>query len=132
MKLYQLTYLISPELLEEEARQNQEEISFLITQGGGVVVEIKLSGKKISADFGKKQEEASLTVLDFQIEPEKLPDLDKKLREGGRILRYLITSKPYLKKMTMRKSRKPVEKTRPKEKVEISEIEKKLEEILGK
>jgi ribosomal protein S6 len=71
----------------------------------------------------KKEEEVFLVSLDFNFSPEKIKDLEKKLKEENKILRYLILVKE--------KKEKPAEKeTLKKKKVELKEIEKKLKEIL--
>ena len=132
MKLYELTYLISPELPEEELKSLQEKINSLIQKGAGVLNEIKLPIKKKLAYPIKKQREAFLTDLSFYLEPDKLGSLEKELKSEKKILRYLILAKPKLKIAKVRKRpTKIIPKIPVKEKkVELKEIEKKLEEIL--
>ena len=78
----------------------------------------------------KGQTQAYLTVSDFQLNPEKLADFEKKLKETAQILRYLILVKKSPKPMrASSRVRKPKEVTEEK-KVKLKEIEKKLEEIL--
>ncbi len=79
----------------------------------------------------KKQKEAFLVILDFNLRTEKLKKLEKELRSENRVLRYLISTKPQ-PKISLVGDRKTSRKPKPKvKKVKLKEIEKKLEEILG-
>ena len=133
MKLYELTYLISPELSESELKSLNEKINSLIQKGAGVLNEVKLPIKKRLGQLIKKQREAFLINLSFYLEPDKLGSLEKELKSEKKILRYLILAKPKIKIAKVRKRpTKVIPKIPVKEKkVELKEIEKKLEEILG-
>jgi len=133
MKLYELTYLISPEFSEEELKSLNEKINSLIQKGTGVLNEVKLPIKKKLVERIKKQREAFLINLSFYLEPEKLGSLEKELKSEKKILRYLILAKPKIKIAKVRKRpTKVISKIPVKEKkVGLKEIEKKLEEILG-
>jgi len=134
MKLYELTYLISPEVSEEELKSLREKINSLIYQkGAGVLHEVKLPTKKKLGQLIKKQREAFLTNLSFYLEPDKLGNLEQQLKSEKKILRYLILARPKIKIAKVRKRpTKVIPKIPVKEKkVELKEIEKKLEEILG-
>lgn len=129
MKYYELTYLISSELSEEEAKQLQAKITSLI---GGILVKERLPFKKKLAYPIKKQSQAYFSVIDFQVMAEKLIDLEKKLKSEDKILRYLILVKPPVKKekITGVFKKPKIEQPEKEKKVELKEIEKKLEEIL--
>jgi len=137
MLSYELTYLISPDLLEEELKALQEKIVSQIQEIGGILNEISRTIKKSLAYPLKKKTSAFLATLSFQLPPEKLEGLEKGLKAESQVLRYLILTETKTKPpVTFRKkviegkliaSRKKVVG----EKVELKEIEKKLEEILG-
>ena len=135
MKHYELTYLISSDLLEEETKSFSEKVVLLIQEAEGIIKNksIPLRGKL--AYPIKKQEEAYLAVLNFQLNPEKLTDLEKKLKSEEQILRYLLLVKKPAREMKRfaRKTtiEKPVSAQSQEKKVELKEIEKKLEEILN-
>ena len=133
MKLYELTYLISPELSESELKSLNEKINSLIQKEKGVLNEAKMPMKKKLAYPIKKQREAFLINLSFYFQAEKLGSLEKELKSEKKILRYLILAKPKIKIAKVRKRpTKVIPKIPVKEKkVELKEIEKKLEEILG-
>lgn len=132
MRNYQITYLINPQLGEEEAKSFQEKIASLIKEGGGVVENQPMPVRRNLAYTIKKQNQAYLAVLDFKLEPEKLSDLQKKLKEDNQIIRYLlITKRVRAREMAETFRRRPRKIVPEKEKkVELKEIEKKLEEIL--
>ncbi|HUV81301.1 MAG TPA: 30S ribosomal protein S6 [Patescibacteria group bacterium] len=140
MKPYELTYLISSEVSEEEATAIQNKIISLIQEKEGFSAEGKPPFKKRLAYSVQGQPQAYLAVLNFQMVPEKLAGLEKELKEEKRILRYLILVKPPVKKeKAVRRPRKTVAdkegELRPilseeEKKVELKEIEKKLDEIL--
>ncbi len=80
MKSYELTYLISPELSAEELKSLQEKINSLIQKEGGLLTEVNLPKKKDLAYQIKKNKEAYLINLNFHFSPEKLKNLEKKLK----------------------------------------------------
>lgn len=135
MKNYELTYLISSELQEEEAKQLQGKIISFMQEDEGILVKENWPFRKKLAYPVKKQSQAYLAVLEFQLEPEKLANLEKKLKLENQILRYLMLFKPPVKKTEItsltRKSIVITEKLEKEKKVELKEIEKKLEEILN-
>ena len=117
MKLYELTYVTSPDLPEEEQKKLSERvISFLQIQPT------------------QKQFSGFLTSLDFHSEPEKIKDIEEKLKAEQQIQKYMILKKrvprPEAKVSKRILISKKTEKKAEKPKVELKEIEKKLDEIL--
>jgi ribosomal protein S6 len=136
MKYYELAYLISPLLTEEEARTFHSGISSFIQKEEGLLGTENILIRRLLAYPINKQTQAYFAALSFQISQEKIANLDKKLKSEKQILRYLIiiTKKPRLiskPEGVIPISRKE-DKIAPKKekKVELQEIEKKLEEIL--
>lgn len=129
MKLYELTYLISPELSVEEIKAVQEKINTFIQSQGGVLVETGSPMRRNLAYPIKKKEQAYFTTIIFQLSPEKTLELKKELRANSEILRYLLLTKKISKRPETPKRRK--REVKPRQKVELKDIEKKLEEILG-
>ncbi len=127
MNFYEFTYLIDPELSKTEITSLQDKIKSLIQEEGGTVKSTGHPSKRILAYPIKKKREAFLADLSFVLEPEKLKNIKKKLKAEKQILRFLLLKKQPPKEPKV--ARKPRIKT--KTKVELKEIEKKLEEILG-
>lgn len=122
MKYYELTYLISPDLSEKEVFSFQEKIISLIQELGG-----ELLGE-VKTPMRKKM--AYLATLNLHLSPKKLESLEKKLKSESQVLRYMILTKKVPKRVP-EVAIKPKKIIKPKPKVELKEIEKKLEEILG-
>jgi len=132
MKNYEITHLISSEIPEEEVKQAQSRLVSLIQSEGGLVLEEKIPFRKKLAYPVRKQSQAYLSFLVFQMEPEKLKDLEKKIKEISQILRYLLLIKlPKKERKTSVFAKKPKTlKSEKEKKVDIEEIGKKLDEIL--
>lgn len=129
MRLYELTYLVSPEISEEELKNLQEKINSFIQNEGGILNKTSFPLKKKLSYPIKKKHEAFLTSVSFYSKPEKIENLEKKLKAEGFLLRYLISTEKLQKKAAVSIPKK-LTKAKPK-KVELKDFEKKLEEILG-
>lgn len=129
MKHYELTYLISPDLSDEEANSLSTEISSLIQEKQGILEKNLFLLKKQLSYTIKKKTAAYLVTLNFEINSEKLEELKKQIESNSKILRYLIIVKKLSKKTIKTLIKKPKRTIKPK--VELKEIEKKLEEILN-
>ncbi len=139
MKIYELTYLISPEISEEELKNFAPKISELLKNEGGEILEEMTPIKKRLFSPVKKQRQAYAISLSFNLEPEKLENFLKLMKAEPQILRFLVSTKklPRFKKALEIKERPKItaekieKKPTQEKKVEIEEIEKKLAEILG-
>ena len=151
MKRYELTYLINPELTQEQINSLEEIVkSHIQTKNGILAIAPK---KPIKANLGysiKKKKTAVLSVLNFSLEPAEIEKLKEKLSREKEILRFMLVNKKLIKPEKKSKKRiyplikkaKPISisqkssvvKTKPlikkEKKVELEEIGKKLEEIL--
>jgi small subunit ribosomal protein S6 len=123
IRYYQLAYLISPELKKEEIEMVQKDLTSFIEKEG-VLDKVETPLKRMLFYPIKKKTEAFLGAIYFYLEPQKIKDLERKLKEEEKILRYLIVSEKAPKKIKIEK------KLKKPEKVELEEIEKKIEEIL--
>ncbi len=137
MRKYELAYLISADVSEEETKALQSKIIGFVQDEGGVLDNEGAILKRKLAYPIKKQTLAYLGVLFFQVEPEKLANLEKKLKMESLILRFLLLIKPVFKesKLSRRRVAPRIGVQQPfvseeEKKVELKEIEKKLEEIL--
>ncbi len=137
MQLYQLDYLISPKLSNQDAKNIGEKIKSLIEKEDGSIEKTEVLSRQVLAYEIEKFNEAFLTGLSFNLEPEKLKIIKNELTSEKNIIRHLMIKKIIVKTKPVRKrAAKPLKevkivKSKPKQKVELKEIEKKLEEILG-
>lgn len=138
MKLYELTYLISSNASEDDQKNLSEKTSSLVQKEGGVLKEIKMP-IRLKLLQPVKQEFTPFSVnMEFYLNTEKISLVEAELRSEPKILRYLLTAKKILK-AEIKAPRRPLRtigssegKTSAKtgKKVELKEIEEKLEEIL--
>ena len=133
MRYYELTCLISLDLSSEGINSFQEKIISHIQDEKGILIKTNKVSKKILGLPVRKEKEVLLLSLDFQLNPEGLENLERKLKAESQILRYLLIAEkiPAATEVAEKSSRFPRKIVKPKLKVELKEIEKKLEEILG-
>lgn len=138
MRLYELSYLISPDLSGEETKKLSQRVAGYVQQENGVLDFVEGPVKKRLGYPIEKKDTSLLATLRFNLDSVRLGILEKKLKLEPQILRYMIlTGKaPKIAETTQKtpkgdKKEKPLLTDKPKEKVELKEIEKKLEEILS-
>ncbi len=137
-KGYELNLLLSPHFSEKELGDYIDQICLFI--GEKAAIETKKEPKKIKLAYPvKKEKEAFLFEVFFKTEPEKLKEIEKKIKEEENVLRFIIISKsefefkpkiPVIQKEKILTKRREKISPPKKEKVELKEIDKKIEEIL--
>jgi len=151
MKTYELTYIVSPEITSEEAEVKAKEIESIISSKEGTILRQSNPNAKALSYPIKKHASGFLGILEFQMEPEQLLELKEILSKDGKIVRHMIIIKEAAMMRKERRTRtkpipafkieqktevedvkkeKPVKSTE-KEKVELKDIEQKLDELLG-
>lgn len=106
MKTYELTYIISLELTKEEAEMIIKEIESFIEKNEGIILKREnLIAKTLSYSV-KGQSSGFLNVVDFQLNPEKLNELEKKIKKEEKILRHMILIKNPEKKLKIKRGEK--------------------------
>lgn len=147
-KNYEIAYLISPNVSEEQIFGVAGKITSLIQDAQGIANKVE-EPKKIKLAYPiKKQRMAYFGWTTFSMLPENLEDFKKKLKfEEKSIMRFLVvfTSKKvlelrkrpiYIKPRPERPVtptyRPPPREAEKQEQVDILALDKKLEEILGK
>jgi len=138
--MYELTFIINPNLSETDTASQMDKVRGFINQLGGSIENEKSIGKRRLSYPIKKQNFGFYASLEFNLTPENLSELEKQLKLEPQILRYLLILKDKVK--AVRKAFRPIKikekiipiqkitREIPKEKVKIEEIDKKLEEIL--
>jgi len=143
MKNYELTYLIPSDFSEEDLKNMSAKINSFIQEETGTLEKITKPFKKKLGYPIKKKEDSFLVSLNFSLDPDKLKSLGKKLKAENQILRYMIliktpekiTAKKRLRKKPMISQRiteanKPLSRQSKAVKVELKEVDKKIEEML--
>ena len=129
IKLYELHYLVPSELSEKEIKEVQEKVISLFQNEGGVLVENEEPTKKTLAYPIEKKTEAFLASVSFRLTPDKIKSVEGGIKKEKRIIRYLLLTKklpPKPPSSVLKTPKKPHTK-----KVELKELDKKLEEILN-
>lgn len=94
---YEVTYLLTGDLLDAEVAKIRKEITDLVTKLKGKVVEEQDWERKLLAykirHLGKAHQEAIFTHLIVQLPPEKVRKLNKELDLHRQIMRHLIVQK---------------------------------------
>lgn len=143
MKIYELTYIISPEITLEEAEAKGKEIESAIKSKEGTILKQANPTAKTLAFPVAKRASGFFGVLEFQLESEKLIELKETVLKDDKITRQIIIIKKPVKIRKERRAKKaePIfekleiktEEIKPeiKDKVELKDIEHQLDELLG-
>jgi len=157
MKTYELTYIVSPDITSEEAEAKGKEIELAISSREGTILKQSNPAAKTFSYPIDKKASGFMGILEFQIEPERLLEVKEIVAKDGKIVRHMVIIKQAAEFKKERRTRdaahtkptadieieykkeaEPVteEETTPaketaKEKVELKDIEEKLEELLG-
>ncbi len=133
MKNYELTCLISPDFPEIELQSFQEKITAFVQEKQGILLDEtqpKPVKKRLAYPI-KKTGQAYLVNFNFKINPEDVENLKKELKATPDLLRYTILQHKISKRIRKHERVPRTAKKTTQPKVELKEIEKKLEEILG-
>lgn len=154
MKTYELTYIVSPESTLEEAEILAKKIESFIQNKEGVLSKQSNPIARTLSYPIKKHASGFVASIEFQLEPENLIEIKDMLTKDGKIVRHMVIIKKALKDLRRRRQRKEVAPTfetiktenvenkeisksasekssADVEKVELKDIEQKLEELLG-
>ncbi|MBI2640125.1 MAG: 30S ribosomal protein S6 [Candidatus Sungbacteria bacterium] len=141
-KKYEIAYLISPNVPEEDALGEAGKISGLLQDAKSVIGHVEEPRRRRLAYPIKKSRECYFGWTRFSCHPENIPDFEKKLKLEPQIIRYLLVEAEEIPVDTRlpRMTRTPFVQQKAqknqtgeeKEKMDIVELDKKLEEILGK
>jgi len=127
MKDYELTYLIRPDIAEEEIKSLLEKISDFIKSQQGIIKKASEPSKKSLGYQIKDTSEAFMVSIDFSLNPDHLKLLESRLRDSKRILRHIIVIKEKVKEVPQ--TIKSLENKKEK-KADLGDIDEKIEEIL--
>jgi len=93
-KIYDLTYLLSPDLNENEAQQLAQQISAGLAESKIIKTE---TPRMIGLSYPiKKQTTTFLANIIFETEPAKLVEIKNNLEKEEKILRFLLTNRKRL------------------------------------
>ncbi len=129
MKKYELTCLISAEASEEEIQKIQEAIDSIVKGDN-------LSGFRVDparrelGDIVAGQKSAKLISVVYNFESKEAPRINQEVKKIEGVMRHILVIKPDIKPdKKAERTEEPKKKTS--EKVELGDIDKKIEEILS-
>ena len=146
-KNYELAYVLSPAIAEENVLAEAARFGTLIEDAHGMVKRTEAPKKRRLAYPIKKQANGYFGWTTFTMAPAGIAGLDKKVKEEKNLLRHLIVEEeietriPFVRPIGARRAPAPQKsllapapapKAMPEEKLDLEALDKKLEEILGK
>jgi small subunit ribosomal protein S6 len=143
MPKYELMYILSSAVSDNDVPAVVSEVDKYISAQGGTLLNQEMLGKKKLAYPIKKTRNGFYVVQTFNLEPRKLQDMDNKLRSIEAIIRYLVVNvdeqerraiKDRKIRDTMQANRKPqptAEAAPAAAPISDSELEQKIEKALG-
>ena len=90
MREYELVFVISPEVPDENVGATTEKISQFVSNRGGSIDKVEPWGRRKLAYPIKDFREGTYVLLQFKMEPRHLTDLEASLRISEEVLRYLV------------------------------------------
>ncbi|MBU4369545.1 30S ribosomal protein S6 [Patescibacteria group bacterium] len=131
--MYELLYLIPAPLTEKDLPNVSKKVKETIEKlGGKISKEENLGNKKLSYPI-KQIYRGFYLLLNFEIDPKKLKELDQKLKLIPEILRHLVTKAIKKKKVVRLSQKKQEEKTLKSEKstkkIDIKKLGEKIDDL---
>lgn len=93
MRKYELMYIIRPDLELEVTKEIVEKFKNLITNNGGEIEKVDEMGKRRIAYEIEDFSEGYYVLVNFQLEPNLVAELERVLRITDGVIRYLIVNK---------------------------------------
>lgn len=138
MRNYDLTLIFSPQLSDQEANDSFQQFVSFIQEQGGILENQRLLGKKPLLAPIQGSKEGYLATVTFSLNEENLPALEKKCKGTSQILRFLLARKEKQAKKAKIASVASIPETIPAptqkkdDKIDLKDIDEKLEEIFKK
>ena len=92
MKAYELLFFVNPSIDEETRLAVMKRIDTTITEQGGQVDNVDVWGKKKLAYEINGLTDGDYTLINFQLEPNAVEELDRVLRIMDAVERHMITA----------------------------------------
>jgi len=92
MREYELVFIIHPDLDENASNDVLEKVKGWITKAGGTVNKVDPWGKRKLAYPIRKQNSGQYFLLNIQIAPSFVAELERNLRFQEPVMRFLVTS----------------------------------------
>ena len=94
MRDYEVLYIVRADLEDDKVQEIVKRVNTLIEKADGTLERTNLWGKRKLAYEVKHQKEGAYILQDFQIGPDRIPELEAALKITEDVLRHLIVRKP--------------------------------------
>ena len=91
---YEILYIVRPELDEDQLGQAVSSVDTLIANLGGATQKTDVWGRRRLAYEVDHLREGQYVLTDFQLEPNRVPELEATLKISDTVFRHLVTRKP--------------------------------------
>jgi small subunit ribosomal protein S6 len=91
---YEILYIVRADLDDDKVQDIIKRVNTLIERAGGSLERTNVWGKRKLAYEVKHQKEGSYVLQDFQIGPDRVPELEAALKITEEVLRHLVVRKP--------------------------------------
>ena len=140
-KHYELTYIISTAVPENEHEQIKNEIIALLEKNSAHITDRQSLGKKKLAYLINKVRHGYYEVVEFDVEPVAISKINEQLKLNNNVLRFLLTIKQVLtveEKARQDRARAAIDQENAEEakpekenqKVSLEDLDEKLDQIL--
>ncbi len=90
MRTYEVTYILSPEMEEEQVTELQEKFTNMVTEAGGEIVNIDNWGKRKLAYEIEGKNEGIYVITKFNSQSEAAENLRRNLKISDQVLKALV------------------------------------------
>lgn len=90
MTSYELVFIVSPEVADDDVSNTVNKVSEMIGKAGGNVTEVSQWGKKKMTYPIKRFTEGNYVLAKVELKPSSIKEVDSSLRMSGDVLRHLL------------------------------------------
>lgn len=90
---YELGFILSPEVSEEETRSILDRLEQIVAQYGGQVVKVNQWGRRRLAYPIERHRDGYYVFIDMILTPETVIELERTLKVSEIVLRYMLTKR---------------------------------------
>jgi small subunit ribosomal protein S6 len=91
---YEILYIVRADLDDDKVQDIVKRVNTLIEKADGTLERTNIWGKRKLAYEVKHQKEGAYILQDFQIGPDRIPELEAALKITEEVLRHLVVRKP--------------------------------------
>ncbi|MBI3977594.1 MAG: 30S ribosomal protein S6 [Chloroflexi bacterium] len=90
MRDYELVFIVSPQVVDENVQQTLDRVSQFITERGGQIVKVDPWGRRKLAYPINRFREGYYTLMQFKLDPKQSDELENSLRLSEDVIRHLL------------------------------------------